>query len=331
MPQRTDFPTVFFGTPEFAVPTLVALCEAGFAPALVVTQPSKRRSRRGEAEPSPVAAAAISRGLPVLETENTAEEPALSRLKEIAPKLGIVVAFGQILRKVVLNLPTHGCINLHPSMLPKYRGAAPINWAMLDGVTDSGITVMRLVRKLDAGPILLQQPFHIPTTETADETLSRAATSGATLVTQVVRAFSDGHPPVEVPQNDADATYAGMLGREHGQIDWSRPSNRVWDQIRGVQPWPRAEAVLARADSSVERILVWRAEPLATGGGASVPGTIVALETKAIVVACGQATAIRLTELQTEGRRRMDAEALLRGWKVAVGERFLAPETLARS
>lgn len=316
------FPTVFFGTPEFAVPLLERLCAEGLAPGLVVTQPTKRRSRRGEPEPSPVALAAGRLGIDVLETEDTSQPDSLERIRAAKPALGIVVAFGQILRKSVLNLPRFGCINLHPSMLPKYRGAAPINWAILDGVTESGITVMRLVRKLDAGPILMQRPFRIPRDETADRTLGRAATEGASMLASVARQFAEGHPPMEVPQNDADATYAGMLSREHGMIDWSRTADRVWDQIRGVQPWPRAETHLTGSDGGRERLLIFHAEPMAGTGATGVPGEILAAGADGIVVCCGGGTRLLVTEIQCEGRRRMAVEQALNGLAVRPGDRF---------
>lgn len=327
MPTGTKhhFRSIFLGSPGFAVPSLRALAEAGLTPSLVVSPPSRRRSRHGKPAPTEVGAAAAELGIPAFETENTSSPEAMARFSELAPDLAIVVAFGQILRKGFLNLPKHGCINLHPSLLPKYRGAAPINWAILDGETETGITVMRLVRKLDAGPILAQAPFSIPSHETADQALERAAIVGAAMIVDVARRFADGRPPEALPQDDSLATYAGMLSKEHGFIDFSRPAYRVWDQIRGVQPWPRATTRHLSGSGSSATITIWRAEPQKAHCAETRIGRIVSVSAEGIDVVCGQGSMLRLQELQIDGRRRLLARDFIKGYRIEAGD-SLAPE-----
>ncbi len=317
------FTTVFLGSPDFAVPSLKAMCAGGIAPALVVTQPSARRSRRGEPEPTPVGRAAIELGLPLLETESASTGEAFDQIAAIEPDACVVVAFGQILRRSLLKLAPLGCLNVHPSMLPKYRGAAPINWAMMDGVSDSGVTVMRLVKRLDAGPVLAQAPFQIGPEETAPEALARAAVAGAELLSDVLARCAAGNPPVPQEQDEALATYAGLLTPEHGEVDFDKPARRVWDQIRAVQPWPRANTTVHRpGGESPVRLVVWRARVLEEAGDAGVAtGTVVGVCAEGPVVACGAGKLV-LTELQLEGRRRSPGADFLRGFGMPVGTRL---------
>jgi methionyl-tRNA formyltransferase len=344
---------VFMGTPEFAVPSLDALCAAGMAPALVVTQPPARRGRRSHEEPTPAAAAARARNLDVLETDNVCDGDAFARVAALKPDLVVVVAFGQILRKNLLDLPAHGCLNLHPSLLPKYRGAAPVAWAIMDGVTASGISIIKLVKKLDAGPIVAQEPFAIGPDETAADANARAAIAGAAILARVVGDYAAGRPPAERVQDDALATYAGMFTKEHGEVDFNKPARAVWNQIRAVQPWPRASAWHRPADGGApSRLILWRAlvddaatvgsrvpeEPARAAASAGVskgaersdeaagspaPGTILSVFPDGIRVACAPGV-LTLTELQAEGRSRQPAAEFLKGHPVALRDTFTA-------
>lgn len=314
---------VFLGSPEFANPSLRALVQAGLAPELVVTQPPARRNRRGEARSSPVGEAAKELGLPLLEEAKVSVGDAFDQIAAIKPDIAVVVAFGQILRKSLLALPKHGCINLHPSMLPKYRGAAPINWAMIDGVRESGITVMRLVKKLDAGPVLLQRPFEIREDEVAAEALDRSALIGAEMIVEVVQSFASGSPYPEVVQDETQASYAGLFKKEDGALDFNLPANRVWDRIRGVQPWPGAYAqhLPKDAERSPQRLIFWRAKPDESNASDAEPGTIIEASSEGVRVACARGT-ILLTEIQREGKPRRAASDFLSGYAIAPGERF---------
>ncbi|MCA8938894.1 MAG: methionyl-tRNA formyltransferase [Planctomycetes bacterium] len=307
---------VFMGTPEFAVPSLQALANNDLAPRLVVTQPSKRRARRGEVELSPVGKAADFLGLELLECEKVSKGAALDQIVEIAPDLIVVVAFGQILRKSLLELPRYGCINLHPSMLPAYRGAAPIQRAIIDGARESGITVMRLVRELDAGPILLQRPFAIEENENAHLALERSAMVGADMLVEVVQAFAAGTPPAELVQDDSLATYAHMLGKDDGLLDFNRPALELHNLVCGVQPWPGAFTTLAGQPLKVHRTQV-----LSEQGRDAAAGTILAAAAEGLDVACGTGV-LRILEVQAESKPRRKIGEFLNGTKLQVGEKL---------
>lgn len=308
---------VFFGTPAMACPALVRLAsEAKFRPLAVFTQPAARRSRRGTAEPSPVGAAAASLGLPVHEVESVNEGPALEALRALAPEVIVVVAFGQILKRVVLELPVHGCLNFHPSLLPQYRGAAPVQRAVLEGVTDSGLTVMRLVRKLDAGPILLQQPWRMDPAKDAEALLAEAGELGAEMLVHALRGLP-ALPPQ--PQNDALATYAPPMDKPDGEIRFGCPAAQVINRIRAVQPWPRATATLLQPGGP-RRVLVYGPQA-APGDGA--PGTVLRVDAAGIVVACAQG-AVCLRELQLEGKPRLPARDVANGLRLKAGAQFEA-------
>lgn len=308
--------TIFLGTPDFAVPSLRALVAAGLSPALVVTQPSKRRVRRGQLSHSPVGEAALELGLELLECERIAKNEAFERVSEIAPELMIVVAFGQILRKPVLQLARHGCINLHPSMLPQYRGAAPIQRAVMDGVRESGISVIQLVRALDAGPILKQVPFALGENESAAEALERAADAGAALIVEVVQAIAAGRGPVPQAQDDALANYAHMLTKEDGAIDFAAPVAQVHNLIRGVTPWPGA---FTHHHGGL--LKVHQARVLSNSRPAAAAGTIVGLGKDGMDVACGDGV-LRILEVQAENRPRRLVADFLNGAKIALGDRL---------
>lgn len=317
----SDFPLAFLGTPDFALPSLRALVDAGLTPDLVLTQPSKRRSRRGQPEPSPVGALAAELGLAWLETDDVGSGEAFERITTLKPKAIAVVAFGQLLRKHVLGLPEHGCINLHPSMLPRLRGAAPVQWAILNGEYQTGISIMRLVRKMDAGPILLQRPFELTLMESAEEALERTAIAGAAMLVEVLTRLRRGEEVVARTQDEAGVTFAPMLTREHGQIRFDQPAQRVFDQIRGVQPWPKAECWHHVVGKPAHRILIHGAEVRGELRREVAHGAVLSCDESGVVVACRE-SALVLTELQVEGKPRRIASEFLKGYTIASGDRF---------
>lgn len=307
--------TVFFGTPELAVPTLTAMAEdARFRPQAVFTQPRARRGRGGDAEPSPVGKAARRLGLELHEVETVNDGDALSRLQVLKPDVIVVVAFGQILKKAVLNLPQYGCINFHPSMLPSYRGAAPVQRAVLEGVLESGLTIMKLVRKLDAGPILAQTPWHLDPSKTAEQLLEQAGQLGAPMMLDVLSRLPEITP---AEQDDSKATLAPPLAKSDGDLSFGVEARALVNRVRAVQPWPKASAIL-RAGALEHRVIVWGAE-LADGSGPA--GSILGTDRAGIVVACASG-AVRFTELQLEGKPRRAARDIANGLRLGADALF---------
>lgn len=314
--------TIFFGTPELATPALRMLAaDPALRPLAVFTQPQARRSRRGGAEPSPVGQAALELGLELHEVATVNEGPALARITELRPDVIVVVAFGQFLKRAVLNLPPLGCLNFHPSALPRFRGAAPVQRAVLQGVVDSGLTVMRLVRKMDAGPILAQQPWRLDPELDAEQLLAQAGDLGAPMLRDVLYALP-GLPARE--QSDADATFAPPLAKQDGVLDFRQPATQVHNRVRAVQPWPGAECQL-QAPQGDRRVLVHRSA-LAQGNGA--PGTVLAVDKTGITIACGQG-ALTLTLVQLEGKPRVAARDAANGLRLKAGDRFRVDEARA--
>ncbi len=305
---------VFLGTPEIAVPILRALANSPeFKPQLVMTQPDARRSRRGVAEPSPVARASAELGLPCEAVENVSKGDAFARLEAAAPDIIVVVAFGQLLKQRVLDLPRYGCINFHPSSLPKYRGAAPVQRAVMDGVAESGLSVMQLVRKMDAGPILIQRPWPLDTNKDAAELLAEAAELGALMILEVLRHIDTIEPR---PQDESAATFAPMLEKSDGELHFARTANELHNRIRAVQPWPKAEAWLER--EAPVRVIVRRAS-IADGQGPA--GSVLGVTTDGVVVGCAVG-ALLLREIQLEGKPVRPARDVANGLRLQPGEKF---------
>ncbi|MCA8919517.1 MAG: methionyl-tRNA formyltransferase [Planctomycetes bacterium] len=311
--------TVFLGTPEIAIPTLRAMAGSSeFRPVGVFTQPPARRSRRGRVESSPVGAAAAALELPVHEVESISKGEALEALRELMPDVIVVVAFGQILKRVVLDLPKYGCLNFHPSLLPHYRGAAPIQRAVLEGVVNSGLTVMRLVKKLDAGPILLQKPWRMDPAKTADELLAEAGELGAPMMLEVLRALEAGITAKD--QDESGVTFAPPLEKLDGELSFNQSAQDVVNRIRAVQPWPKGEIWLNGDNNKYTRVLVHRAE-LQADAEPGQPGEVQAIDKRGIVVACGSGS-VCLTELQLEGKPRKPARDVANGLRLKPGARF---------
>lgn len=308
---------VFMGTPDFSVPSLSALADSENV-ILAVTNPD-RPSGRGQAlaEP-PVKAEAARRGIPVFQPEKAKAPESVARLSAESPDLIVVVAYGHILPPSILSIPKHGCINVHASLLPKYRGAAPINWAIARGETVTGVTIMRMDPGMDTGPMLHVREIPIGDDDTAGTMFPRLAALGAEALGEALRKLREGTLE-ETPQDSALATYAPMLKKEHGLIDWARPAREVRNLVRGMTPWPSAYAVHG---GKTLKILSAAVEGAAVPGGRpGAPGEIVAVGRDGVVVACGEG-ALRLDRVQPEGGRTMDARAWAHGRRVAKGDRL---------
>lgn len=309
--------TVFFGTPAFAVPALEALLASRHRVLGVVTQPDRPSGRgRRLAEP-PVKSAARRAGLPVWQPDRLKDEAWLDAFRALGADIGVVVAYGKLLPQELLDIPRLGFVNVHASLLPRYRGASPIQHAVMNGDRETGVCVMRVVLALDAGPVLAVRRRPIGPDETAADVERDLAVIGAALLVETLDAIEAG-TACEEPQDEREATYAPRLTKEDGLIDWTQPAPRLHDFVRGLHPWPLAWTWLDGA-----RITVLRGRPAPEVPPAGVsPGTIIEAPGHRLVVACGAGTAFELLELLPEGRRPMSARAFLAGHLPAVGHRF---------
>lgn len=297
---------LFMGTPEFAVPSLNALLGAGHTVCGVFTQPDKPKNRGMNLLPSPVKVCALSHEIPVFQPAKMRDGEALGYLRELDPELIVVAAYGKILPSEILDYPARGCINVHSSLLPKYRGAAPINWAILNGETVTGVTIMHMAPALDAGDIISQASTPIGADETAPMLTARLAELGAELLVSAVEAIGAG-TAARTPQDEADSTYAPMLSRELSPMDWSKPARTLHDQVRGLLPWPAAVAEFGGIRCKVFSTDI----PLQTTDAA--PGIILEAGKRGIDIACGGGTVLHIDELQADGGKRMKAADYLRG------------------
>jgi methionyl-tRNA formyltransferase len=308
---------VFCGTPEFAVPTLEALIAAGHEIALVVSQPDRPVGRKQVLTAPPVKELAIQNGLEVTQPEKIKNNLEFrARLESIAPDAIVVVAYGRIIPKWMLDLPRLGCINLHGSLLPKYRGAAPIQWAVAMGETVTGNTTMLLEEGLDTGPMLLQQRVEISPEQTAADLFVELAKRGAPLVIETLAGLATGTLKPQ-PQDHAQATLAPILSREDGRMDFAtRTATELWNRWRGFQPWPGAFTFL-----DGKKLIVHRLHPVQLDGPeltSTHPGQVT-VQAQRIFVACAGDTVLELLKLQPEGRNRMTASEFLRGTPVTSG------------
>jgi methionyl-tRNA formyltransferase len=305
---------VFFGTPAFAVPSLDALLRAAPHTVVgVVTQPDRPRGRGQKLSDAPVKARAVHAGLPLLQPERMKDPAFLEALAAWGADLGVVAAYGRILTDAILATPRLGMINVHASLLPRYRGAAPVHRAVIAGETSTGVTIMRVVRALDAGAMFVKEQRPIGPDETSDEVERALAQIGARLLVAAVDQIARGSA-VETPQHDAESTYAHRLTKEDGIIDWSWPAARIHNLIRGLHPWPHAFSFVQK-----KRIIL-RRSALETPGSGS-PGTILEADGDRLIVATGEG-ALRILEIQAEGKRPMTAREFLAGHRLTVGERF---------
>ena len=300
------------GTPDFAVPSLQALLEAGHAVCGVFTQPDKPKNRGMKLQASPVKEFALSKEIPVFQPGKLRDGTALAQMQSLDPELIVVAAYGRILPEDILNAPPYGCINVHSSLLPKYRGAAPINWAILNGEKETGVTIMHMATELDAGDIILQRSTPIGPDETAPELFDRLAQMGGALLVEAVAQLQAGTAP-QIPQDGSQATYAPMLSRELSPLDWSKPAQALHNQVRGLLPWPAAAGVFSGIRCKV--FLTDIIDHTTT----AKPGTVVEAGKGGIVMACGGGSLLRILELQPDGKKRMAAADFLRGHPLATG------------
>jgi methionyl-tRNA formyltransferase len=311
---------IFFGTAELARSSLDALAAAPqFGLLGVVTQPDRPRGRDLKCQPPPVKAAALRWGLPVWQPEKCRHPDFIQQVASLKPDLIVVAAYGQILPPALLSLPPHGCVNVHASMLPKYRGAAPIQWAILNDETETGITIMQMDAGLDTGAILTVATTPITLDDNARTLHDRLAQLGAELLVRTLPDYLAGRLTPQ-PQPTEGATYARKISKEDGRLDWTRPAREVWNRIRGLNPWPGTYTYLAAAPRP--RLLKIHAASvgLATGGA---PGEILSADRTGLVVACGQG-AVGLTEVQREGGRRLTVAEFLAGHPLRPGQRLVA-------
>lgn len=306
---------LYFGTPAFAVPALRALASSRHSVVGVVTQPDRPRGRGQKVTPSPVKAAALELGLPVLQPARLKDDELHAQLQALQCDLGVVAAYGKILPASLLSLPRLGMINVHASLLPRWRGAAPIQRAILAGDTETGITIMRVIQELDAGPMLAAVPTPIAPDETSVDLEQRLSRLGADLLLETVEALARG-PVTEVPQDAARATYAARLERRDGQIVFDQPAQPIHNAIRGLQPWP-----LVWARLKGKRIALLASDALPSEQASAVPGTIIRVDSDALAVATS-AGAIRLTRVQLEGRPPVAIRDFLNGHPTSAGDRF---------
>ncbi len=305
------------GTPTLACASLQALLnQPEFEVRAVVTQPDRPKGRDLKLNPPPVKELALARGIPVLQPLRARDETLLNQLQGFAPDLMVVAAFGQILPPALLQLPRFGCINVHTSLLPRYRGAAPIQWAILNGDSHTGVTIMQMDAGLDTGPVLAQRSTPIAEEDDAQTLHDRLAELGAALLVETIPPFVAGrlHPTAQPLEG---VTYARKITKEDGLIDWTRPAREIRNLVRGLAPWPGAFSRLGDG----RLIKIWQAEVVAAPAGA--PGTIVAADKQGIVVACAL-HALQIRVLQREGGRRLTAQEFLAGCPLTPGQKFSA-------
>jgi methionyl-tRNA formyltransferase len=306
---------VFCGTPRFAVPTLRRLAEAGLNIPLVVTQPDKPRGRGLELTPSPVKQTAVELGLRVMQPDKIKTNEAFrDELSALSPDAIIVVGYGRIIPPWMIDLPRWGNLNLHASLLPKYRGAAPIQWAIASGDTVTGVTTMRIDAGLDTGDILMQKEVPIRPEDTAQTLAPRLAEVGADLMVETLRGLQAGTVHA-VPQDHSKATLAPILKKEDGLIDFQRSAVEIWNRLRGFQPWPGAYTSFRG-----KQLQVHSARPFEAASATS-PGQLSASD-QGLSVACGPGTALELLEVQIEGKKRMSARDFVNGYRPVPGERL---------
>lgn len=300
------------GTPEFAVPSLEALIGAGYEVVAAVTQPDRPVGRKKTLTPPPVKVCAQAHGVPVLQFERIRRKEGREALTALQPDLFVTAAFGQILSKAVLDIPRLGTINVHASLLPQYRGSAPINWCIVSGERKAGVTTMMTNEGIDTGDMLLRDEVEIGENENAEELTERLSRLGAQTLLRTLRALEDG-TLVRTPQNEAEASYQPMLTREMGEMDWSRSAQQLHDQVRGLYPWPGAYTTM---DGGVLKVWVSRVSDMKTD---AAPGTVVRADAKeGLFVACGTGV-LQIVELQAPGSKRMNARDYLRGKPMQTG------------
>lgn len=302
---------VYMGTPDFAVPALKCLLESRHEVAAVVTQPDKARGRSGKMQFTPVKEYALEKGIPVLQPERVKDEAFYAELEKYQPEVIVVAAFGQILPEPVLFLPKHGCLNIHASLLPKYRGAAPIQWAVINGEKETGITIMQMDAGLDTGDILNTCRVALKEDETGGSLFDTLAQLGGPLLLETLEKIRDGSV-IRIPQKHEEHTYAKMLSKETGNLDFNRSAAELERLIRGLNPWPSAYTRL-----NGKGLKIWKSH-IVDGKPHCRPGTVIKSGKDTLIVQCGEG-ALSIEELQLEGKKRMDIGSFLRGCQIEEG------------
>lgn len=306
---------VFMGTPEFAVPSLRALLDNGYDVVAAVTQPDRPAGRGHRLTPCPVKLLAQERGVAVEQFERIRCPEGVACLRALKPDIVVTAAFGQILTQELLDIPTYGTVNVHASLLPQYRGSAPINWCILNGERVAGVTTMLTNAGLDTGDMLLKRETPIGEVETAGELTQRLADIGAELLIDTLKGYPHGDVK-PVPQREEEASYQPMLNKEMGRIDWSRTAEEIGRQVRGLNPWP-----CAYTDGATGRLKIYLARPCPAEGDAQ-PGTVVVSSAReGLKIACGEGW-LEILEMQAPNAKRMAAKAYLQGKRIEIGARF---------
>ena len=301
---------LYMGTPDFAAAALEAIVEAGHEVVAVVTQPDKEKGRGKAVSMSPVKECALKHNIPVLQPVRIRRPESVEELKQYEADVYVVAAFGQILTQEILDIPKYGCINIHASLLPGYRGAAPIQWAILDGLEETGVTIMQMDAGIDTGDILMQEKIAIEATDTGESLFDKLSELGAKAIVKALPLIEQG-ALTPVKQDDSKSNYAKMLSKEMGLIDWNSDAVVIERYVRGLNSWPSAYSYI-----NGKQLKIWRAEVVDATG---TPGQVVAVDKKSITVACG-AKAVKLLEIQLEGKKRMEVSAFLLGYKVNTGD-----------
>ena len=304
---------VFMGTPDFAVETLKALYEAGHEIILAVSQPDKPKGRSGKLAPTPVKEFAMEHDIPVYQPAKIRAEEAVEYLRQYEADVFVVAAFGQILPKVILDMPRLGCVNVHGSLLPKYRGAAPIQWAVINGEKVSGNTTMLMGPGLDDGDMLLKSEVELAADETGGSLFDKLAIDGGKLAVKTIEALDRGEI-TPIPQDESQATHVGMISKDMGNVDWTKSADEIERLIRGLNPWPSAFTFI-----DGKQVKLWSATVVDKSGE---PGTIIDVNKNVFTVACGK-QALEINELQLEGKKRMATGDFLRGYSLETGKRFV--------
>lgn len=307
---------IFMGTPDFSVGTLEALIEAGHEVVLAVTQPDKPKGRGKSMQFPPVKEAALAHGIEVYQPVRVREQACIDYLKKYEADIIVVVAFGQILPKEILDMPRYGCVNVHASLLPKYRGAAPIQWAVINGERVTGVTTMRMDEGLDTGDMIMKEEVVLEPEETGGSLFERLAQTGASLCVRTLAAVEDG-TATYTPQEHGEATHTTMIKKQLGEIAWEKPAQELERLIRGLNPWPSAYTHL-----NGRTLKIWKAAVAKQGQAERAePGSVVEVYKDSILVQTGQGL-LKLVEVQLEGKKRMTTDAFLRGFAIEAGTRL---------
>lgn len=311
---------IFMGTPEFAVPVLESLINSRHEVVAVVTQPDRPKGRGKNMQFSPIKECALAHNIPVMQPVNVSVPEVIDELRAYEPELIVVVAFGQFVTKKIREMPKYGCINVHASLLPKYRGAGPIQWAVINGEKESGVTTMYMCREIDKGDMLLKDTVTLDPKETGDSLHDKLSMMGGPLLLKTIDQLEDGSA-VRIPQCEEESTYAPKLEKTMGNIDWTMDADRIERLVRGLNSWPGTFTKIHGKTVKIWDCDVVRQETLTENQAAATPGTVIVSEKDQLIVKAGNG-ALSLRMLQPEGKKNMTVDAYLRGYPIAQGELF---------